>query len=108
MTAAALSITEVAQLLKAPGRRGVATRAEKTAAALRTEQLGQPTVVVAAYAASVRAAVAILTTLNTEIKAMDEAVEKHFGKHPHAEIYLSQPGLGPVLGARVLAEFGDD
>jgi len=23
-------------------------------------------------------------------------------------IYLSQPGLGPVLGARVLAEFGDD
>ena len=25
-----------------------------------------------------------------------------------AEIYLSQPGLGVVLGARVLAEFGDD
>jgi hypothetical protein len=25
-----------------------------------------------------------------------------------AEIYLSQPGLGVILGARVLAEFGDD
>ena len=25
-----------------------------------------------------------------------------------AEVYLSQPGLGVVLGARVLAEFGDD
>jgi transposase len=25
-----------------------------------------------------------------------------------AEIYRSQPGLGAVLGARVLAEFGDD
>jgi transposase len=24
------------------------------------------------------------------------------------ELYLSQPGLGQVLGARVLAEFGDD
>jgi transposase len=24
------------------------------------------------------------------------------------QIYLSQPGLGPILGARVLAEFGDD
>lgn len=24
------------------------------------------------------------------------------------EIYLSQPGLGTILGARVLAEFGDD
>ena len=23
-------------------------------------------------------------------------------------IYLSQPGLGPILGARVLGEFGDD
>ncbi len=28
--------------------------------------------------------------------------------HPDAEIYLSLPGLGTVLGARVMAEFGDD
>ena len=35
-------------------------------------------------------------------------VAEHFGRHPDAEIYLSQPGLGAVLGARVLAEFGDD
>ena len=28
--------------------------------------------------------------------------------HPNAEIYLSLPGLGKVLGARVMAEFGDD
>ncbi len=27
---------------------------------------------------------------------------------PDAEIYLSQPGLGVVTGARVLGEFGDD
>src|SRR5262249_22305722 len=27
---------------------------------------------------------------------------------PDAELYLSQPGLGVILGARVLAEFGDD
>jgi hypothetical protein len=32
----------------------------------------------------------------------------HFGQHPDAETYLSQPGLGVVLGARVLAECGDD
>src|SRR6202030_4123786 len=30
------------------------------------------------------------------------------GRHPDAEIIVSQPGMGPVLGARVLAEFGDD
>jgi transposase len=31
-----------------------------------------------------------------------------FGQHPDVEIYRSQPGLGVILGARVLAEFGDD
>ena len=39
---------------------------------------------------------------------MEGQVEAYFGRHPDAEIYLSQPGLGAVLGARVLAEFGDD
>ena len=35
-------------------------------------------------------------------------VSEGFGRHPDAEIVTSQPGLGPILGARVLAEFGDD
>ena len=64
--------------------------------------------ITAAYSATVRAQVAILTTLNTEIKTMQEQVEANFGQHPDAETYLSQPGLGVVLGARVLGEFGDD
>ena len=29
-------------------------------------------------------------------------------QHPDAGIYRSMPGLGVVLGARVLGEFGDD
>jgi transposase len=105
--AAALSVAEVTAVLKATGRRGIAAKAEKIVTTLRTEQLGQPSVVTAAYAATVRAQVAILATLNTEIKTMEKKVEAHFGKHPDADVYLSQPGLGVVLGARVLAEFGD-
>jgi transposase len=35
-------------------------------------------------------------------------VAAHFGRHPDAEIYASQPGLGTILAARVLGEFGDD
>ena len=35
-------------------------------------------------------------------------MEASFGQHPDAEIYRSLPGLGTILGARVLAEFGDD
>ena len=46
--------------------------------------------------------------LNAEIATMEEQVEAHFGRHPDVEVYLSQPGLGPTLAARVLGEFGDD
>jgi transposase len=89
-------------------RRQVELKATRIKAALRAEHLGQPAAITAAFAALVRAQVAILTTLNTEIKTMEGELEAHFGKHPDAEIYLSQPGLGVVLGSRVLAEFGDD
>jgi transposase len=76
--------------------------------ALRTEQLRQPPAVTAAYAATVRAQVAVIGTLNTQIKSMGARVEAHFGQHPDVEIHLSQPGMGLIVGARVLAEFGDD
>jgi transposase len=64
--------------------------------------------VTAAYAAQVGAQIMILVTLNAQVEAMEEQVTTHFSEHPDAEIYLSQPGLAKILGARVLAEFGDD
>lgn len=39
---------------------------------------------------------------------LEQAMTESFGQHPDAEIITSFPGLGPVLGARVLAEIGDD
>jgi transposase len=107
-SAAALSVGRIEAALKRAHRRGRATKAQAIAEALRAEYLGQPQVVAAAYAATVRAQVAILTVLTEQISAMGEQVEANFSKHPDAEVYLSQPGLGAVLGARVLAEFGDD
>jgi len=107
-SAAALPIERITAALKRARRHHAVAKAEAIAAALRAEHLGQPPVVTSAYAAMVRAQVAILTVLNAEVRTMEEQVEAHFGKHPDAEIYLSQPGLGVVLGARVLAEFGDD
>jgi transposase len=105
---AALTTEQITAALKRARRYGRAAKADAITAALRAEHLGQPAVVTAAYAATVRAQVAILGILNTEIKTMEEQVEANFGQHPDAEVYLSQPGLGVVLGARVLAEFGDD
>ncbi|REF00576.1 transposase [Thermomonospora umbrina] len=36
------------------------------------------------------------------------AVEEAFRLHPDAEIIASFPGVGPLVGARLLAEVGDD
>ena len=50
----------------------------------------------------------MITVLNEQVKTLQGQVEADFGRHRDAEIYLSQPGLGTILGARVLGEFGDD
>ncbi len=106
--AARLTIAQISAALKRARRKNVADKAAAIAAALRSDQLGQPEVVAQAYAASVQALLAVLTVLNIQIKTLNGQVDAHFGQHPAAEIILSQPGLGPILGARVLAEFGDD
>ena len=106
--AARLTIARISAAMKRARRKNIAEKAAVIQAALRAEHLGQPEVVAAAYAASVQALIAVLTTLNTQIATLQGQVEAHFGVHPAAEIVLSQPGLGPILGARVLAEFGDD
>jgi Transposase/Transposase IS116/IS110/IS902 family len=107
-SAAALTEEQITAELRAARRRDIPAKTAAIAAALRTEQLRQPPLLTQAYAASVRAQVAILTTLNTQVKIMEKQVEAHFGQHPDVEIYRSQPRLGQLLGARVLAEFGDD
>jgi hypothetical protein len=39
---------------------------------------------------------------------MQSVMSENFDQHPAAQIYTSQPVLGPVLAARVLGEFGDE
>jgi hypothetical protein len=68
--AAALGAEQIAAALRSARRRDVAGKTAKIQAALRTEHLGQPPVVAGAYAATVRAQVAILTVLNSQITPM--------------------------------------
>jgi transposase len=63
---------------------------------------------VAAFAATTRSQVAIIAALNAEVAALAAELAAHFETHPDADIYLSLPGIGVILGARVVAEFGDD
>ena len=106
--AARLTRAQVSAALKRARRRNIPDKATAILAGLRGEHLGQPEVVTAAYAATARSLIAVITTLNEQVKILQGQVGEHFGRHPDAEIILSQPGMGAILGARVLAEFGDD
>jgi hypothetical protein len=106
--AAKLTRAQVAAALKRARRHHIPARTDAILAALRGEHLGQPATLTAAYAVTVRSLVAVLVTLNEQVRFLEAQVKEHFGRHPDAEIYRSQPGMAAVLGARVLAEFGDD
>ena len=103
-----LTRAQVSAALKRARRRDIPGKATAILTALHGEQLTQPPALTAAYTAAARSLIAVITALNTQVKVLQGQVEEHFGRHPDAEIYLSQPGMGAILGARVLAEFGDD
>ncbi|HEY1967552.1 MAG TPA: IS110 family transposase [Pseudonocardia sp.] len=107
--AAHLSLPAIHSALKKAGRqRNIDARAREIQAVLRTEQMTAPAAVSAAFAATTRAAVSIITELNRQIADLEASLAEHFETHPDADIYRSLPGLGVILGARVLGEFGDD
>ncbi len=104
-----LSLAKIRSALKAAGRqRNIDVRAQEIQAALRAEHLAAPAAVTAAFGASTRAAVAVIAELNHQIGDLEAELATHFETHPDADIYRSLPGLGVILGARVLGEFGDD
>jgi hypothetical protein len=104
-----LSIGQISAALRRGGRkRNIDARAHEIQAALRSEQLHAPEVVIDAFAATTAAAVGIIAELNRQIDKLEHTLADHFEQHPDADIYRSLPGLGVVLGARALGEFGDD
>lgn len=107
--AKALPLGKIRSALRAGGRqRNIDDRARTIAEGLRTDALEAPPAVVSAFAATTRSSVAIIAALNQQINELEAELATHFEQHPDADIYLSLPGIGVVLGARALGEFGDD
>jgi hypothetical protein len=50
----------------------------------------------------------VIGELNTQIARLEELLGETVEQHPDAKLVRSLPGLGTILGARVLGEFGDD
>jgi Transposase IS116/IS110/IS902 family len=94
-------------LVSAGRRRNMQARVVAVHAALAAPQLAAPVPVEAAHREVVGALVAMLGCLNQQLTALEQQLSARFSAHPDAAIVRSQPGLGVVLGARVLGEFGD-
>ena len=88
-------------------KRNLEKQAKRIRAALRQPQLAAPALVAQAQAANTTALVAVIATLSEQIARLEADLEASFERHPDAEILRSLPGLGAILGARVLAESGD-
>ena len=105
----ALPRSKIASALRRGGRqRRVAERTVEIQTALRAPQLEAPPVVADAMGASTRALTAVIGALSAQIDALETELAGRFEQHPDAKIIRSLPGLGTILAARALAEFGDD
>src|SRR5438552_2523890 len=107
--AAALTAAQLRAALKKAGRsRGIDAEAARLRQAFRAGQMRQLPLVEQAMG---RQALALLGQLDAACAAADDlerAAAESFNLHPDAGIITSFPGLGPIAGARVLAEIGDD
>jgi transposase len=104
-----LSRSKIAATLRRGGRqRRVEQRSIEIQAALRSDQLEAPPVVAGAMGATVAALVAVVNELVAQTNQLEVELSDHFDQHPDAKIIRSLPGLGTILGARALGEFGDD
>ncbi len=106
--AAKLTRGQLVTALRTARRHHVEAKADALLAVLRAPALRQPATLQGAYAAVVLGQVGIITALNAQIAALQGVMAEHFGRHPDADVYLSQPGFALVLAARTLGEFGDD
>jgi transposase len=88
---------------KAPTADAVAAAALEAAHARHTVLPGQDLA-----AAMVARLAQEVITLDTEIAATETMIEERFRRHRHAEIILSMPGFGIILGAEFLAATGGD
>ncbi len=105
---AALSRTQITAALRRGGRtRRLAERTAAIQAALRAPQLQPAPALAAAMGAAVTATAAVIAEMNTQVTALEQQMTADFEQHPDAQVVRSLPGLGTILGARVLGEFGD-
>jgi transposase len=97
-----------AALVRAGRRRNIDHQGDRILTGLRGEQFTQLPLVEQAMGRQALAHLRTLNTAVTNIADLEDALGEAFAQHPDAAIITSFPGLGTVLGARILGEIGDD
>ncbi len=97
-----------AALARAGRRRSIDAETTRIIAGLRAPQLRQPARIEQAMGTQALGYQRALDAAAANVTDLEQALTGSFDQHPDAEIITSLPGLGPILGARVLAEIGDD
>ena len=97
-----------AALRRAGRQRNLEATTDAVRSALRVEHLHQLPRVEAAMGEHALTLLRAMATEVSNINRLSEALAEAFDQHPDAAIITSMPGLGPVLGARLLGEIGDD
>ncbi|MFE4583486.1 IS110 family RNA-guided transposase [Streptomyces chartreusis] len=107
--AARLTRAQLRSALKRAGRtRGIDAESERLREIFRGDYAHHPILVEEALGKQMLALLQQLDAACAATDSLAKAVEEVFPQHPDAEIIRSFPGLGLQLGARVLAEIGDD
>jgi transposase len=106
----ALKLTHkrVVTLLQRSGRGDRPGLADSILANLRQPSLRQLPAVEEALGRAVKGLVCVISSMESAIADLESAMTLAFNAHQNAELLTSIPGLGSVLGARVLSEIGDD
>jgi transposase len=97
-----------AALRRAGRTRGIPAAVQAIHVALHGDQLRQLPIVEAAMAEHATALLHAIDTAVANVARLEQQLTVAFDQHPDAAIITSFPGLGVVLGARILAEIGDD
>ena len=106
---ARLTDARVVSILRRAGReRYLKQTANRFVEHLRAEHLEASPSITSACAATARALVNVIRAFDTEITKLEDELTERFDSHNDAAIIRTMPGLGTILGARLLAEFGDD
>lgn len=100
---------QLAALLTRAGRqRSIDAEAIRLRELLRSNQIRQAPEIEQAMGMQLRGLLRQLDAVCQTITELEEHIGTAFHAHPDAQILASVPGLGVALGARLLAEIGDD